>query len=393
MKKRTIIVSGLACTYPLGGVAWDYIQYLHGFHKLGHDVYYLEDTGGWAYDPFNVTFTEDYSYHIKYLTDYLAALHPDLAKRFCVRDPGDNFHGLSREQLEDVVKRADVVFNISTTLWMREEYQSIPVKVLIDSDPMYTQAGIPDYLAGTASEKDVKNIDHMKMHDRFFSFAENFGKDGCIIPKGVFDWQPTRQPIVLECWDAPRRPAGNAFTTVLSWQPKESGPVIGGVQYGGKNMEFAKFIDLPGKTEATLELALGQGRPPREMLEEKGWKLEDGFAKSTTPWLYRDYIWDSFAEFSMAKNAYVASRSGWFSCRSACYLAAGRPCVVQDTGFSGFMPVGEGVLSFSTEEEALAGIEAVRGDWDKHSRAARKFAEDWFDSDVVLGKLLKEATE
>jgi hypothetical protein len=147
------------------------------------------------------------------------------------------------------------VFNISTTLWMREEYQSIPVKVLIDSDPMYTQAGIPDYLAGTASEKDVKNIDHMKMHDRFFSFAENFGKDGCIIPKGVFDWQPTRQPIVLECWDAPRRPAGNAFTTVLSWQPKESGPVIGGVQYGGKNMEFAKFIDLPGKTEATLELA------------------------------------------------------------------------------------------------------------------------------------------
>ena len=131
MKKRTIIVSGLACTYPLGGVAWDYIQYLHGFYKLGHDVYYLEDTGGWAYDPFNVTFTEDYSYHIKYLTEYLAALDPALTKRFCVRDPGDTFHGLSRERLEDVVRRADVVFNISTTLWLREEYQSIPVKVLL----------------------------------------------------------------------------------------------------------------------------------------------------------------------------------------------------------------------------------------------------------------------
>ncbi len=393
MKKRTIIVSGLACTYPLGGVAWDYIQYLHGFHKLGHDVYYLEDTGGWAYDPFNVTFTEDYSYHIKYLTEYLTALDPDLAKRFCVRDPSDNFHGLSREQLAEVVKRADVVFNISTTLWLREEYQSIPVKVLIDSDPMYTQADIPRYLAGQANEKAVKNIDHMKMHNRFFSFAESFGKPGCIIPQGVFDWQPTRQPIVLDCWKTPRQPASKAFTTVLSWQPKESGPDINGVQYGGKNMEFARFIDLPQKTSATLELALGQGRPPREMLMEKGWKLEDGFAKSTTPWLYRDYIWDSFAEFSLAKNAYVASRSGWFSCRSACYLAAGRPCVVQDTGFSTFMPTGQGLFAFNTEDEALAGIEAVRSDWDKHSAAARKMAEEWFDSDVVLAKLLGDALE
>jgi len=393
MKKRTIIVSGLACTYPLGGVAWDYIQYLHGFHKLGHDVYYLEDTGGWAYDPFKVTFTEDYSYHIKYLTEYLTALDPALAKRFCVRDPSDTFHGLSREQLAEVVKRADVVFNISTTLWLREEYQSIPVKVLIDSDPMYTQADIPRYLAGQADEKAIKNIEHMKMHNRFFSFAENFGKPGCIIPQGVFDWRPTRQPIVLDCWKTGRKPASDAFTTVLSWQPKESGPDIDGVQYGGKNMEFAKFIDLPQKTAATLELALGQGRPPREMLMEKGWKLEDGFAKSTTPWLYRDYIWDSFAEFSLAKNAYVASRSGWFSCRSACYLAAGRPCVVQDTGFSTFMPTGDGLFAFTTEQDALAGIEAVRADWEKHSRAARTFAEQWFDSDVVLAKLLMDALE
>lgn len=393
MKKRTIIVSGLACTYPLGGVAWDYLQYLHGFHKLGHDVYYLEDTGGWAYDPFNVTFTEDYSYHIKYLTDYLTALDPDLAKRFCVRDPADNFHGLSREQLAQVVKRADVVFNISTTLWLREEYQSIPVKVLIDSDPMYTQADIPRYLAGQADEKAVKNIEHMKMHNRFFSFAEGLGSPDCIIPQGVFDWRPTRQPIVLDCWKTERKPASEAFTTVLSWQPKESGPEIDGVRYGGKNMEFAKFIDLPQKTAATLELALGQGRPPREMLMEKGWKLEDGFAKSTTPWLYREYIWDSFAEFSLAKNAYVASRSGWFSCRSACYLAAGRPCVVQDTGFSAFMPTGNGLFAFTTEQEALHAIEAVRSDWEKHSREARKFAEEWFDSDTVLAKLLADALE
>jgi len=258
---------------------------------------------------------------------------------------------------------------------------------------MYTQASIPDYLAGTASEKDVKNIEHMKMHNRFFSFAENFGKPGCLIPTGIFDWRPTRQPMVLESWETARKPASEAFTTVLSWQPKESGPVIDGVRYGGKNMEFLRFIDLPQKTSATLELALGQGRPPREELSAKGWKLEDGFAKSTTPWLYRDYIWDSAAEFSMAKNAYVASKSGWFSCRSSCYLASGRPCVVQDTGFSDFMPTGEGVLAFSTEDEALAGIEAVRADWDRHSKAAKAFAKEWFDSDTVLAKLLAQALE
>jgi hypothetical protein len=393
MKKHTIIVSGLACTYPLGGVAWDYIQYLHGFHRLGHDVYYLEDTGGWAYDPHQVTFTDDYSYHIAYIRDYLKALDPDLAGRFCVRDPSDNFYGLTREELAGVVARATAVFNISTTLWLREEYQGIPVKVLIDSDPMYTQADIPRYLAGQADEKARKNIDHLKLHDRFFTFAENFGQPGCIIPKGIFDWRPTRQPIVLDAWNTNRPPASQAFTTVLSWQPKESGPEIEGRRYGGKNMEFQRFMDLPKKTSASLELALGQGRPPREELTAKGWNLKDGFAMSETPWKYRDYIWDSFAEFSLAKNAYVASGSGWFSCRSACYLAAGRPCVVQDTGFSKFMPTGEGILAFGSEDEALAGIEKVRADWPKHSRRARELAGEWFDSDKVLAKLLQEALE
>jgi len=163
------------------------------------------------------------------------------------------------------------------------------------------------------------------------------------------------------------------------------------VQYGGKNMEFEKMLDLPQKTSAVLELALGGGRPPRELLEEKGWTLKDGFSMSQTPWVYRDYIWDSLAEFSTAKNAYVATRSGWFSCRTACYLASGRPAVVQDTGYSRFMDVGEGVLAFTDEAGALVGIEAVRADWERHSKAAKAFAVRYFDSDVVLAKLLREA--
>ncbi len=391
MTKRTIIVSGLAATYPLGGVAWDYIQYLHGFYKLGHDVYYLEDTGGWAYDPFNVTFVEDLTYHVGYLKDFLERLEPGLAKRFCVRGPDDRHWGLTREELASVVAKADVFFNISTTCQLREEYARIPVKVLIDSDPMYTQSDIPRYQRGEADEKAVKNIGNMRRHDVFFSFGENVGKPGCLMPTGLFDWKPTRQPIVLDAWAGGGRYSREAFTTVLSWQPKEKGPEVEGVRYGGKNMEFEKIMDLPQKTAAVLELALGGGKPPRELLEKKGWKLVDGFAMSQTPWRYRDYIFESMAEFSTAKNAYVASKSGWFSCRSACYLASGRPVVVQDTGFSEFLEVGQGVLTFTDEAGALAGIEAVRRDYDRHAAAATAFARRYFDSDVVLAKLLNDA--
>ena len=181
------------------------------------------------------------------------------------------------------------------------------------------------------------------------------------------------------------------FTTVLSWKPVEKGPVVNGVTYGGKNLEFERLIGLPRHTDAHLELALGGGKPPRELLAENGWKLADGYAMSNTPWKYRDYILDSMAEFSTAKNAYVASRSGWFSCRSACYLAAGRPVVVQDTGFSDFIPVGEGVLSYTDMDGALAGIESVRKDWERHSRAAVKVAQEFFDSGRVLSALLKDA--
>ncbi len=392
MKKRTIIVSGLAATYPLGGVAWDYIQYLHGFYRLGHDVYYLEDTGGWAYDPFNVTFVDDLTYHTKYLGDFLKNLDPGLEKRFCVIGPDERHWGMAAEDLDAVVRRADVFFNISTTCQLRDSYARIPVKVLIDSDPLYTQSGFPAYLDGTATDEEKRNIENMRRHDVFFSFGENVGQDFCTVPKGVVDWMPTRQPIVLGSWaKAPARPGRDVFTTVLSWQPAQKGPLVGGVQYGGKNMEFEKMLDLPQKTEATLELALGGGRPPRELLEEKGWTLRDGFSMSQTPWVYRDYIWDSFAEFSTAKNAYVATKSGWFSCRTACYLASGRPAVVQDTGYSRFMDVGEGVLAFSDEAGALAGIEAVMADWDRHSKAAKAFAAKYFDANNVLAKLLADA--
>ncbi len=391
MKKRVIIVSGLAATYPLGGVAWDYLQYLLGFDQLGHEAYYLEDTGGWAFDPVGVTFTDDLTYHAAYLTDFLRALAPGLEKRFCVVGPDDRHWGMSREELLSVISRADVFINVSTTCQLREEYAAIPVKVLIDSDPLYTQSGVPAYVAGEADEGTRANIENMLRHDVFFSFGENVGRPDCLMPTALFDWKPTRQPIALDCFDKAPAPKRQVFTTVLSWRPKEDGPVVDGVAYGGKNLEFLKLIDLPQKTDAVLELAIGGGEPPKEELAEKGWRLEDGLAISATPWKYRDYIWDGFAEFSTAKNAYVASRSGWFSCRTACYLASGRPAVVQDTGFSRFFPTGEGVMAYTDADGALAGLDAVRADWARHSKAAMAFAKEHFDARTVLSRLLRDA--
>jgi len=391
MKQRTIIVTGMAATFPVGGVAWDYLQYLLGFVHMGHDAYYLEDSGNWTFDPVQGTFTDDAAANAAYLAGCLKRLEPGLEKRFCFRDTHDNHWGLTREQLQAVVQRADAFINISTTCQLREEYAKIPLKILLDSDPLYTQTSIPACVAGTADDKQRQAVERMQSYDAHFSFGEHVGKSFCKVPADLFTWRPTRQPIVIDCWKTNASFTRELFTTVLSWQPVEKGPVVNGVEYGGKNVEFEKFINLPKRTSATLELALGGGKAPKEKLAGYGWKLVDGYGMSSTPWIYRDYIQHSMAEFSLAKNAYVATRSGWFSCRSACYMAAGRPVVVQDTGFSDFIPTGEGVLAFTTLDEALAGIEAIRADWRRHAKAAYDIANDYFDSSKVLGAMLKEA--
>jgi hypothetical protein len=175
----------------------------------------------------------------------------------------------------------------------------------------------------------------------------------------------------------------------MSWQPDGGSVTINGVVYGGKHAEFGKFINLPRRTAQVLELAIGGGLPPVDLLRQHGWHVINAYAVSPDPWQYRDYICTSKAEFSVAKQAYVATRSGWFSGRSACYLAAGKPVVVQDTGFSEHIPTGEGLLTFSTEDEALAAIERVNRDYQYHATAASCLAREYFDSQHVLQAFLQ----
>jgi hypothetical protein len=165
---------------------------------------------------------------------------------------------------------------------------------------------------------------------------------------------------------------------------------VAGVVYKGKSAELERFLDLPARSALPIELAMS-GRTPVDRLRGYGWKMVDAYAVSKDPWVYRDYLANSSGEWSVAKNAYVASRSGWFSCRTACYLALGVPAVVQDTGFTHRMPTGEGVLPFATPAEAADAIVRLAADPDRHARAAFDIAREYFASDKVLGRLLERA--
>ncbi len=388
-----IAVTGLAATYPFGGVFWDYLQYPLGLRRLGHDVLYIEDTGKWSYDPTAATFVEDGRINATYLAREIAALDPDLANRWFFRDATGKTYGRSWTDVVNFCRNADLFIHISASCWMREEYFAVARVAFIDSDPMYTQASVPDYLAGTIDDEARARVDMLRRHHVFFTFAENISAPDCRIPKGLFSWIPTRQPVVLDRFEKAAVPPSSrrrVLTTVASWQPSENGPVVNGVTYSGKSVEFERFIHLPSRSALPIELAMS-GRAPADRLRAQGWKLADAYGVSSDPWVYRDYLAHSFGEWSVAKDAYVASRSGWFSCRSACYLALRVPVVVQDTGFGGAIPTGEGVLTFNTLEEAADAIDRLAADPGRHAKAARAVAEECFESDKVLTRLVDEA--
>jgi hypothetical protein len=258
------------------------------------------------------------------------------------------------------------------------------------------QAALPEEAAFAQALEQAASrlrVDMLRQHDVFFTFAENIGAPDCRVPNAVFDWIPTRQPIVMNCFRGARVPVANrrrTFTTVASWESAEGGPTVDGVAYGGKNVEFERFIDLPTQVPVPLELALS-GRPPRERLVRHGWRLVDSYEVSRDPWVYRRFLAESSGEWSVAKHAYAASRSGWFSCRTACYLALGVPVVVQDTGFGRSIPTGEGLFAFATLSEAADAVAQVAGDPERHGRAAEDRAAEYFDSDKVLSRLIERA--
>jgi hypothetical protein len=387
-----IVVTGLLAQHPLGGVTWDYLQYPLGLARLGHDVWYLEDSGEWPYDVKGpggrASSVDDCSANLERLRSVMDRI--GLTDRWMYRCPiGSTWFGLADAERERVLASADLLMNVSGTLHRPEHYRSVPRLAYIDSDPVFTQVKIA---AGTG-----RFPGRVDQHDVHFSFGERIGDaTPSVVPKTRFDWLPTRQPIVLSEW--PTATGGrSAYTTVLNWASYKA-PSYNGCRYGQKNVEFAHFMDLPQRV-APLELEVAvkavrrRGKPtaPIERMQRHGWRVVSPDVVCPDLDSCRDYISSSRGEWSVAKHGYVLGQVGWFSCRSACYLAAGRPVVVQDTGFSEVLPVGEGIVAFRNLDEAVEGLADVEAGHARHSRAARAIAEEYFDSNRVLGDLVERA--
>jgi hypothetical protein len=381
MSSLRIIVTGLIAQYPLGGVTWDYFQYVLGLVRLGHDVYYLEDTGQWPYNPQEGGVSKGCEFNVAYLSELMSRF--GLADKWAYRFPWQSqWFGLPEAKRREVLYSADLLINISGTLERPEDYRQIPRLAYIDSDPVFTQVKL------ARGQMDFRKL--IDVHDVHFSFGEHLS---AAVPDTGHRWYPTRQPVVLSEWH-PSTPHRNVFTTVMNWTSYN--PVVyNGQTYGQKDVEFQRFLAVPSLVSPTvLEIAVNEGKTrhaPRTLLVHKGWRVVDPEVVCPDFESYRRYVESSKAEWSVAKHGYVVGQPGWFSCRSACYLAAGRPVVVQHTGFSAVLPVGEGLMSFTTVEEAVAAILHVEADYARHAKAARAIAETYFDSDKVLTRLIAEA--
>ncbi|HTM04480.1 MAG TPA: hypothetical protein VL173_13310 [Vicinamibacterales bacterium] len=379
-----VLVAGIIARYPFGGVTWCSLMYLLGLRALGHEVLYIEDTGECIYDPEQNAISEDPAYGTRYIH---RALEPfGLGDRWSFVNFDGSYHGVPKERVQAFCADAELFINLSGGSWFwRDEYLKIPRRVFIDSDPVFTQLAI--------AKGEGWYVDFFRTFDHLFTFGANIGTPASDVPTGGFTWHKTWQPIVIDQWQTAEPPAHEAFTSVMTWKIESFTDVD-----GNKDKEFVKFIDLPKRLGGTagadpaprihITLAING---PQKLLREHGWSTVDAMGVSRALWDYRQFIRESMGEFGVAKHAYVANRSGWFSDRTECYLAAGRPAVVQDTGWSAHLPHGTGLIPFSTPEEAIDGLMRVSKDWQAHARRANEIAREHFAAAVVLPKLIEVA--
>ncbi len=284
-----------------------------------------------------------------------------------------------------LLAHADLVLNIAGATKLAEEGLKVGRLVYYGTDPVYDEIAFAD------GDENIRLF--IEEHDDIVTYGENIGRSDCLIPPLPRLRAKTRQPVLLDLWHS-ELPARNEFTSVSNW--KQNGHDIiyqGETYYWSKHHEFQKFIDLPKLVDQPIELATGLAYLEPDvpgMLTSHGWLLTDAHSLSKEPWLYRDYIATSRGEFTVAKDQNVRLRSGWFSERSACYLAAGRPVITQDTGFSTVLPTGEGLFAFNTMQDILAAFDAINSNYPKHCRAAREIAEEYFRAETVLAAVLHD---
>lgn len=377
------------------------MQIAAGLKRLGHDVYYFETTSDWPYDPLRQCKACDSEYAVPYLAK--VAERFGFAGRWAYRRSYSDkaWFGIEASRAEELLASADAVFNIAGATRVDQEQLKVRRLVLYGTDPVYRELA---YL-----NNDRETLEVVAEHHDAVTYGENIGRPDCPVPPLLRQRATTRQPVLMDMWQS-GPPARKEFTTVGNWVQKGREVEFMGETYlWSKHHEFLKFIDIPLEIAQPVELATNLSaasqtdgdaggatvaafsvpRDARSILKANGWSVVDGSAFTTDPWKYRNYICDSSGEFTVARDLNVRLRSGWFSERSACYLAAGRPVITQDTGFGTALPTGEGLFAFSTKDDILQAFEAIAGDYERHSNAARNIAEEYFRSDVVLRPLLE----
>lgn len=384
VRRPKIVVLGMMSKMPVAGVVWQNVHYLVGLERLGYEVYYVEahartpsifmehehDDGSGKAAAFiarvmeRFGFGRSWAYH---------ALH-DAGRCYGMTDGG----------LRRLYRNADLLINLHGGTVADDEMAATGRLIYVETDPVQVQLEL--------DRGGREAIDYLEPHCAFFTFAENYGRPDCPLPvSDRFEFKPTRQPVALDFWPD-SQPGGRLFTTIGQWRQDWRDVQFNGEVYRwSKHHEFLKFLRLPERTGVSFELALGNvSDDDRQLLEQHGWRVRPAEPLSDGIDAYRDFIGSSRAEFTVAKDQNVRLNTGWSSDRSATYLAAGRPVVTQETGFSKVLPSGEGLFGFATLEEAAAAVEAIEADWKRHSRAAREIAREHFDAVKVLARLLDE---
>lgn len=376
--KLTILFSGMIAGVPhQGGATWAVLQYLLGLRQLGHQAYFVEPVNKASLVPSGSSLTE--SGNAQYFREVMQDAGLTATSSLLLEETTETV-GLSYDELKRIAGRADLLINISGMLRDENLTAAVPARVYLDLDPAFNQ------LWHAADGIDVG----FEGHTHFVTVGEGIGQPQCAVPTCGHSWITTKQPVVLSEWPAANGIRRDALTTIGNWRGYGS-IEHGGVFYGQKAHSLRQFFELPRLTTEKFMLALSihpEERKDLAVLATNGWELIDPNLAAGTPAQYRQFIQTSKAEFGIAKSGYVESQCGWFSDRSVCYLASGRPVIAHDTGFGRYLPAGEGLFSFQTKEDVLSAVEEINRDYSRHSRAARAIAEEYFDSDKVLTRLL-----
>jgi hypothetical protein len=369
---------------PMAGIACQALHYLLGLEQLGYESWYIEDSGANPYDPWANSVVMKSDYNIAYLRRVME--HYGFAGRWGYWDAIQNVcHGLSCDRIRSLYAEATAVINLCGATRLREEHFACPIRIMIDTDPVYEQIKY--------AKADQASRTYLDAHTHFFTYGENLGTPDCSVPLSGVPWRPTRPPVDLRLWPEPCA-FPSCFTTIGTWENTGKNIEFAGSQYvWSKHVNFMHFLDMPRhRPGICFRVAmLSPDERVRNEIERHGWSFVDPRPISADLSRYRDFISHSGGEFTVAKDIYVRPNSGWFSDRSACYLAAGRPVVTMRTGVSKLYPVGRGLFEYTTHEEALAAMDAITADYSYHSRAARTIAKEYFAAARVLNPLLAAA--